>query len=221
LNRTSRLSIKNSLSAGRRKQTGKTDRQNPVVGWGWAAGRRRASRVPGLAGRFSRLEGGLKMAPRARRRRAPGGQLRTMRYTLPSYLRYTLPPYLRYTLPPYLRYALPPYLGYTLPPYLGYTLPPYLEANFVRRGIQIESLSGVVFKLPASSGVVFKLDTIWPTNIGFTITFRNQLCSNFRCQFVRVVFKLNTHRDETARAMQVLAAQLLYEMCFYLNDFFQ
>ena len=33
-------------------------------------------------------------------------------------------------------------------------------------------------------------------HIGFTLTSLNQLCSNFRCQFVRTIFKLNTHRDE-------------------------
>ena len=33
-------------------------------------------------------------------------------------------------------------------------------------------------------------------HIGFTITFMNQLVSNFRCQIDRIVFKLNTHRDE-------------------------
>jgi len=38
--------------------------------------------------------------------------------------------------------------------------------------------------------------------IGFTITFMNQLCINFRCQIVRIVFKLNTHRDEITRDMR-------------------
>ena len=32
--------------------------------------------------------------------------------------------------------------------------------------------------------------------MGFTITCMNHLCSNFRCQIVRIVFKLNTRRDE-------------------------
>ena len=33
-------------------------------------------------------------------------------------------------------------------------------------------------------------------HMDLTIIFMNQSCSNFRCQFVRIVFKLITHRDE-------------------------
>ena len=52
--------------------------------------------------------------------------------------------------------------------------------NFIRRGIQIE----------------YDLANENYYTLVFTITLMYQLRSNFRCQLVRIVFKLNTHRNE-------------------------
>ena len=41
------------------------------------------------------------------------------------------------------------------------------------------------------------------------MTFMNQLCCNFRCQFVRIVFNLNTHRDEIVRYGELKADRRL------------
>ena len=51
--------------------------------------------------------------------------------------------------------------------------------DFIRRGIQIENDLA---------------NKNYYTQV--LLSFMNQLCSNFRCQFVRIVFKLNTRRNE-------------------------
>ena len=73
-----------------------------------------------------------------------------------------------------------------------------------------ESSSGVVFKSNTifffffciTLGLEMSDTKVWSgrrklLHIGFTITFMNQLCGNFRCHFVRIRLKLNTRRDES------------------------